>query len=85
MINSATAIRHQEGGFPNAGAKRSGATCHMAMPQCCYLAKGAKMRFGSNLNDHKMIKEKNANYVPGKIGSCGENERSLAFCPRLLQ
>ena len=25
-----------------AGAKRSGATCHMAMPQCCYLAKGAK-------------------------------------------
>ena len=26
----------------NAGAKRSGATCHMAMPQCCYLAKGAK-------------------------------------------
>ena len=26
----------------NAGAKRSGATCHMAMPQCCYLGKGAK-------------------------------------------
>ena len=26
----------------NAGAKRSEATCHMAMPQCCYLAKGAK-------------------------------------------
>ena len=26
----------------NAGAKRSGATCHMAMPQCCYLAKGTK-------------------------------------------
>ena len=26
----------------NAGAKRSGATCNMAMPQCCYLAKGAK-------------------------------------------
>ena len=26
----------------NAGAKRSGATCHLAMPQCCYLAKGAK-------------------------------------------
>ena len=26
----------------NAGAKRSGATCHMAMPQYCYLAKGAK-------------------------------------------
>ena len=26
----------------NAGAKRSGATCHMAMPQCCYLAKRAK-------------------------------------------
>ena len=26
----------------NAGAKRSGATCHMAMPQCCYLAKGSK-------------------------------------------
>ena len=26
----------------NAGAKRSGATCHMAIPQCCYLAKGAK-------------------------------------------
>ena len=26
----------------NAEAKRSGATCHMAMPQCCYLAKGAK-------------------------------------------
>ena len=26
----------------NAGAKRSGATCHMAMPQCYYLAKGAK-------------------------------------------
>ena len=26
----------------NAGAKRSGATCHMAMPRCCYLAKGAK-------------------------------------------
>ena len=26
----------------NAGAKRRGATCHMAMPQCCYLAKGAK-------------------------------------------
>ena len=26
----------------NAGAKRSGATCHMAMPKCCYLAKGAK-------------------------------------------
>ena len=26
----------------NAGAKRSGATSHMAMPQCCYLAKGAK-------------------------------------------
>ena len=26
----------------NAGAKRSGATCHMAMPHCCYLAKGAK-------------------------------------------
>ena len=26
----------------NAGAKRSGATCHMAMPQCCYLAKEAK-------------------------------------------
>ena len=26
----------------NAGAKRSRATCHMAMPQCCYLAKGAK-------------------------------------------
>ena len=25
----------------NAGAKRSGATCHMAMPQSCYLAKGA--------------------------------------------
>ena len=25
----------------NAGAKRSGATCHMAMPPCCYLAKGA--------------------------------------------
>ena len=25
----------------NAGAKRSGTTCHMAMPQCCYLAKGA--------------------------------------------
>ena len=23
-------------------SKRSGATCHMAMPQCCYLAKGAK-------------------------------------------
>ena len=22
--------------------ERSGATCHMAMPQCCYLAKGAK-------------------------------------------
>ena len=26
----------------NAGETRSGATCHMAMPQCCYLAKGAK-------------------------------------------
>ena len=26
----------------NSGAKRSGATCRMAMPQCCYLAKGAK-------------------------------------------
>ena len=26
----------------NARAKRSGATCHMAMCQCCYLAKGAK-------------------------------------------
>ena len=26
----------------NAGAKRSGATCHLAMLQCCYLAKGAK-------------------------------------------
>ena len=26
----------------NTGTKRSGATCHMAMPQCCYLAKGAK-------------------------------------------
>ena len=26
----------------NAGAKRSGATCHMAMSQCGYLAKGAK-------------------------------------------
>ena len=26
----------------NAGAKRSGATFHMAMPQCCYLAKAAK-------------------------------------------
>ena len=26
----------------NTGAKRSGATCHMAMPQFCYLAKGAK-------------------------------------------
>ena len=26
----------------DAGAKRSGATCHMAMPQSCYLAKGAK-------------------------------------------
>ena len=26
----------------NAGAKRSGAACHMAMPQCWYLAKGAK-------------------------------------------
>ena len=26
----------------NVGAKRSGATCHMAMPQCYYLAKGAK-------------------------------------------
>ena len=26
----------------NAGAKRSGATCHMAMLQCCDLAKGAK-------------------------------------------
>ena len=26
----------------NAGAKRSGATCHMGMPQCCYLAKEAK-------------------------------------------
>ena len=26
----------------NAGAKRSGATCLIAMPQCCYLAKGAK-------------------------------------------
>ena len=26
----------------NAGAKRSGATCHMAMPQCRYLAKEAK-------------------------------------------
>ena len=25
-----------------AGAKRITATCHMAMPQCCYLAKGAK-------------------------------------------
>ena len=25
-----------------AGAKRSEATCHMAMPQGCYLAKGAK-------------------------------------------
>ena len=26
----------------NAGAKRSGATCHLGMPQCCYLAKGTK-------------------------------------------
>ena len=26
----------------NAGAKRSGTTCHMAVPQCCYLEKGAK-------------------------------------------
>ena len=26
----------------NEGAKRSGATCHMTMPQCCSLAKGAK-------------------------------------------
>ena len=26
----------------NAGAKRSGATYHVAMPRCCYLAKGAK-------------------------------------------
>ena len=26
----------------NAEAKRSGATCHMDMSQCCYLAKGAK-------------------------------------------
>ena len=26
----------------NAGAKRSEATCNMAMPQCCYLAKAAK-------------------------------------------
>ena len=26
----------------NAGVKRSGATCHKAMAQCCYLAKGAK-------------------------------------------
>ena len=26
----------------NAGAKRSEATCLMPMPQCCYLAKGAK-------------------------------------------
>ena len=26
----------------NAEAKRSAATCHMAIPQCCYLAKGAK-------------------------------------------
>ena len=26
----------------NAEAKRKEATCYMAMPQCCYLAKGAK-------------------------------------------
>ena len=25
----------------DAGAKRTGATCHMAMPKCCYLVKGA--------------------------------------------
>ena len=27
-----------------AGAKRSRATCHMAMSQCCYLTKEAKRR-----------------------------------------
>ena len=26
----------------NAGAKRSGSTCPIVMPQCCYLANGAK-------------------------------------------
>ena len=38
----------------NAGAKRSEATCHMAMPQCCYLAKRqnhtANMLTSSNNN-----------------------------------
>ena len=37
----------------NAGAKRSGATCHMAMPQCCYLANGAK-RPGHTTNTIKL-------------------------------
>ena len=35
-------ICSQTPGALNAGAKRTGATCHMTMPQCCYLAKGAK-------------------------------------------
>ena len=36
-----SAISHTPSAL-NAGAKRSGATYHMAMPQCCYLVKGAK-------------------------------------------
>ena len=46
----------------NAGAKRSGATCHMAMPQYCYLAKGAKrpshttnMLIATKYNQMKLI------------------------------
>ena len=37
----------------NSGAKRSGVTCHMAMPQCCYLAKGANDRAIQQLNSSK--------------------------------
>ena len=40
-ISSSLSFSHTPSAL-NAGAKRSGATCHMAMPQCCYLAKGAK-------------------------------------------
>ena len=68
----------------NAGAKRSGATCHMAMPQCCYLAKGAKRP--SHTTNMQTFPNKSSFYILAVTTLKGSNlnsavwDRIFIFC-----
>ena len=74
----------------NAGAKRSGATCHMAMPQYCYLAKEAK-RPSHTTNTIKFDRDNEptmravAKKLVRPMIGCGSHRLSLAVKHWLVQ